>query len=197
MLSGKLLQLQQNLKTLPGIGEKSAQRLAMFIVSQPKDKARRLADSINEAVNAFVFCETCNILSETNPCPICSDLSRDTTKLCIVEHTRDVYQIESTKEFKGLYFVLGHLLSPIDNYGPNEIHLDKLHNYIKNNSFNEIIFAISPSTEGETTIHFIAEQIQNTNLTITRLSTGIPYGSDMEYTGTVTLLNAFRRRFPV
>jgi recombination protein RecR len=197
MLQGKLLQLQQSLRTLPGIGDKTAQRLALHIVSQPKDKAKKIADCINEAVEAYLFCDTCNMLSESNPCAICSDSGRDQSKLCVVEHTRDIYSIETTKEYKGLYFVLGHLLSPIDNVGPKEIRFDKLENYILKNNFEEIIFAISPSTEGETTIHFIAEHFKDKPVKLTRLSTGIPYGSDMEYTGTVTLMNAMKRRFPV
>ncbi len=197
LLSGKLLQLQQNLKTLPGIGEKTALRLAMYLVSQDKHKSINLANSINEAVSAYTFCKKCNMLSETEICSICKDSQRDYKKLCLVENTRDVYSIENTKEFNGFYFVLGRLLSPIEGIGPNEINLYKLIDLIKNEHFDEIIFALSPSTEGETTIHFIAEHLKNLSINLTRLSTGIPYGGDMEFTGTITLLNAFRRRFPV
>ncbi len=197
MFNGKLLQLQQSLKSLPGIGEKTAQRLALFIISQDKEKAYRLSDSIKDAVDSYQYCSVCNMLSESDPCPLCSDPVRDSDLLCIVEHTRDVYHIETTREYKGFYFVLGNLLSPVDGIGPNQLHLKKLQNLIREKSFKEIIFAISPSTEGESTIHFIAEYLKSENLILTRLSTGIPYGSDMEYTGTVTLMNALRRRFPI
>lgn len=197
ILSGKLLQLQQSLKTLPGIGEKTAQRLALFIVSQDKNKSLNLANSINEAVSSYTFCKKCNMLSESDPCVICDDIQRDHKKLCIVENTRDVYLLENTREYHGYYFVLGRLLSPIDGIGPAEINLYKLIDTLKNEQYEEIIFALSPSTEGETTIHYIAEHLKDLNLALTRLSTGIPYGGDMEYTGTITLLNAFRRRFPV
>ncbi|HOD53107.1 MAG TPA: recombination mediator RecR [Candidatus Cloacimonadota bacterium] len=197
MFTGKLLQLQQSLKSLPGIGEKTAQRLALFIVSQDKEKAFKLSDAVREAVESYQNCSFCNMLSESDPCPLCSDPDRDSELLCIVEHTRDVFHIESTREYKGHYFVLGHLLSPVDGIGPKQIQLDKLKNLIRQKAFKEIIFAISPSTEGESTIHFIAEYLKNCEISMTRLSTGIPYGSDMEYTGTVTLMNALKRRFPV
>ncbi len=197
LLSGKLLKLQQQFKTLPGIGEKTAQRLALFIISQKKEKSITFSETILEAVEAYNYCPQCNCLTDSIPCTICSDLNRDHQLLCIVEQSRDVYHIESTKEFKGYYFVLGHLLSPIDGIGPEEINLSQLLELITLKHFKEVIFAISPSTEGETTIHFIAELLKDTNITLTRLSTGIPYGSDMEYTGTITLLNALKRRFPV
>ncbi|MDD2651184.1 MAG: toprim domain-containing protein, partial [Candidatus Cloacimonetes bacterium] len=123
--------------------------------------------------------------------------ARDSSLLCIVEQTRDIYNIESTQEFHGYYFVLGKLLSPVDGIGPKQLNLDKLERLVQEKCFNEVIFAISPSTEGESTIHFIAEYLKNTNVCLTRLSTGIPYGSNMEYTGTVTLMNALKRRFPI
>lgn len=197
LLSGKLLKLQQHLKTLPGIGEKTAQRLALFIISQSKDKSRAFSQSILDAIEVYDYCPQCNCLTDTFPCNLCSDTSRDHQLLCIVEQSRDVYHIESTKEYKGYYFVLGHLLSPIDGIGPDEIKLNQLLDLIKAKDFKEVIFAISPSTEGETTIHFIAEFLKDQDICLTRLSTGIPYGSDMEYTGTITLLNALKRRFPI
>ncbi|HPY96775.1 MAG TPA: recombination mediator RecR [Candidatus Cloacimonadota bacterium] len=197
MFSGKLLQLQQNLKNLPGIGEKTAQRLALFILSQNKEKSYQLADSIRIAVDSYTNCSTCNMLNETDPCPICKDPTRDESLLCIVESTRDVYHIESTQEYHGYYYVLGKLLSPVDGIGPKQLGLEKLKVLVQDKCFKEIIFAISPSTEGESTIHFIAEYLQDISICLTRLSTGIPYGSDMEYTGTVTLMNALKRRFPI
>jgi recombination protein RecR len=114
-----------------------------------------------------------------------------------VENSKDIALIESTKEYHGRYFVLGKLLSPLDGIGPNEIRIPELLAFITKNSFSEIIIAISPSTEGETTIHLIADRIADKSIVISRLSTGIPYGGEMEYTGSTTLQNALKRRFPV
>jgi len=195
--SESLSELKKHLQTFPGIGDKSAQRIAYFIINQPPEHSRKLAESILTAVEKCRPCEHCFMLTDSSPCPICSDTTRDAQALCIVESSRDIALLESTKEYSGRYFVLGRLLSPINGIGPAEIRIHYLLSFIQNNSFSEIILALSPSTEGEATISFIADSIKNTNLHITRLSTGIPYGGDMEFTGSSTLLNAFRRRFPV
>jgi len=195
--SESLQELRKNLQTFPGIGEKTAQRLAYFLINQPPEKSLHLARSIINAVESCKPCQHCFMLADSSPCPICTDLTRDATTLCIVESTKDIDLLESTNEFNGRYFVLGRLLSPIDGIGPAEIRINELHAYLNLHKFSEVILAISPSTEGETTIAFIAEHINKHNLKITRLSTGIPYGGDMEYTGASTLLNALRRRFPV
>jgi len=202
ILSETLLDLQKNLQTLPGIGEKTAQRLAYFIVNQPESKAILLANAIEKAIKTCKPCSDCYMLSDINPCPICSDKFRNSDILCVVESSRDVFAIENTKEFNGYYFVLGNLLSPINGIGPNEIRFKELCKFIEKRMFNELILALSPSTEGETTMQFIANNILITNsnsekLKITRLSTGIPYGCDMEFTASSTLLNALKRRFTI
>ena len=196
-ISNSLYELQKSLQILPGIGEKTALRLAYFLINQPKEKALSLADAIVQAISTCKPCSSCFLLSDTDPCPICESNDRENDKLCIVESSKDVFLVESTKEFKGKYFVLGNLLSPIDGIGPKEIRINELNKLLSTNDFKEIILAISPSTEGETTIQYIASQMQNIEVKITRLSTGIPYGSDMEYTGSHTLQNAFKRRFEV
>jgi len=195
--SESLQELRKNLQTFPGIGEKTAQRLAYFLINQPAEKSLQLARSIIKAVEQCKPCEHCFMLADASPCAICTDLTRDGNTLCIVESTKDIDLIESTHEFNGRYFVLGKLLSPIDGIGPTEIRINELQAYLTKHQFSEVILAISPSTEGETTIAFIADHIHQHNVKITRLSTGIPYGGDMEYTGASTLLNALRRRFPV
>ena len=197
IISESLLELQRSLQILPGIGEKTAQRLAYFIVNQPKERGLRIATTIKEALETCKPCSECFLLSDMNPCTICSDIQRNAELLCIVESSRDVFAIENTKEFNGYYFVLGNLLSPINGIGPNEIRLKELNVILSKNSFSEIILALSPSTEGETTMQFLADHFCKEGIKITRLSTGIPYGSDMEYTASTTLLNAFKRRFPV
>ena len=196
-LSESLLDLQKNLQILPGIGEKSAQRLAYFIVNQPKEKVLQLSSAIERAITNCKPCTECFILTDSNPCIICSDENRDKQILCVVESSRDVYSIENTREFHGYYFVLGNLLSPINGIGPNEIRTEELKQFINKKSFTEIILALSPSTEGETTMMFLADCLNTISAKITRLSTGIPYGSDMEYTASSTLLNAFKRRFTI
>ena len=196
-LSESLLELQKNLQILPGVGEKTAQRLAFFLVNQPEVKASRLAGSILNAIEKCKPCSVCFLLSDTNPCSICADTNRDNDILCIVESSRDIFIIENTKEYKGKYFVLGNLLSPIDGIGPKEIRINELINFLDNNHFKEIVLAIAPTTEGETTIQFLADFLDKKVGKITRLSTGIPYGGDMEYTGTTTMINAFKRRFEV
>jgi recombination protein RecR len=196
MISESLVELQKSLQNLPGIGERTAYRLAYFLVSQPADRSLRLATAIINAIEKCKPCENCYLLADSSPCNICSDQTRDSTQLCIVENSKDIYQIEATKEYHGRYFVLGKLLSPVDGIGPREIRMVELNEYLDQNQFSEIILAISPSTEGETTISYISEHVQKRNITVTRLSTGIPYGADMEYTGSTTLLNAFKRRYP-
>jgi recombination protein RecR len=196
MISESLVELQKSLQNLPGIGERTAYRLAYFLVSQPADRSLRLATAITNAIDKCKPCESCFLLADSSPCQICSDQTRDATQLCIVENSKDIYQIEATKEYHGKYFVLGKLLSPVDGIGPREIRMVELNDYIDKHLFSEIILAISPSTEGETTISYISELLQKRNITVTRLSTGIPYGADMEYTASTTLLNAFKRRYP-
>jgi recombination protein RecR len=197
MISESLVELQKSLQNLPGVGERTAYRLAYFLVSQPADRSLRLASAITNAIEKCKPCENCFLLADSSPCAICSDSTRDETQLCIVENSKDIYQIEATKEYHGKYFVLGKLLSPVDGIGPREIRVVELNKYLDEHLFSEIILAISPSTEGETTISYISEQLQNRNISVTRLSTGIPYGADMEYTASTTLLNAFKRRYPV
>lgn len=197
MYEGLLDELIRNLKKLPGIGNKTAQRLALHIVSEDKILAMNLADSIRNAVEKFTNCSVCNILTDTDPCPFCRDASRQRDHLCVVENTQDVHLIENTHEFHGRYFVLGKLLSPLDGIGPAEINFPKLKNLIESENIAELILALNPSAEGESTISFIASQLEDRDINITRLSTGLPFGGDLEYTSPVTLGNAFKRRYSV
>ncbi len=187
--------LKDSLKTLPGIGEKSAQRLALHILSQDKVNSQQLGNSILEAVAKITNCDICNMLTDENPCRFCNDLKRNDKQLCIVEHTADVFMLESTGEFYGKYFVLGNLLSPIDGIGPEEIHIDQLLARIYDYDVEEVIIALSPSVEGETTISYIADRIKDWQGKISRLSTGLPFGGDLEYSNKITIANALKHRF--
>ncbi len=193
--SPALQRLIQAFNRFPGIGKKSAQRLAWHLISQNKEYAAELADTITNAAASFADCPQCHTLSESDPCPICSDPGRDESHLCVVETAPDVYLFESIHAFNGRYFVLGHLLSPLDGYGPDDIRIGELRERIAVMQPKELILALKPSPEGEATIHFISGIFKNLGILITRLSTGIPFGGDLEYTGSTTLANAFKRRY--
>jgi len=197
MFGGLLEEVIRNLQKLPGIGKKSAQRLALYIIEMDKKDALKLSDSIRNAVQNVKNCSICNILTEQNPCQFCSDETRQNNILCVVENTQDVYLIENTEEYKGKYFVLNGLLSPLEGIGPEDINFPKLLALLKKTSVDELILALNPSAEGETTMSFLASQLKPFVKKITRLSTGLPFGGDMEYTSSITLGNALKRRYSV
>lgn len=195
MISGSFEELKQGLKKLPGIGEKTAVRLGMYLLRMPKEEAAAIGEAVIKAVNNYSHCEKCNILTEEQPCSFCTDASRDQRYLCVVENTQDAYLVEGTHEFRGRYFVLGNLLSPMDGIGPAEINFPLLLRFLEDNPVEEIILALSPSVEGESTINFLVTQLGDKVGKITRLSTGLPFGGDMEYATSKTLSNALQRRY--
>ncbi len=201
---GYLEELKDSLKQLPGVGEKSAQRMAFYLITTNKKNAIELAEKIKEAVNSIKRCDVCNMLSEESPCSFCSNPDRDDNILCVVEKTRDVYLIENTNQFKGRYFVLGALLSPLDGIGPKEINIEKLENRIKESQIKEVILALNPSSEGESTMSFISSRLKKYEVSerillgkVTKLATGIPVGGDIEYSSSLTLANAISNRHVV
>jgi len=196
-ISAKLDKLVESLSRFPGIGKKTAQRMAWYLLSEDKAYARDLAETIRDTVEAFQPCSKCLMLSESDPCPICSSPQRDSDRLCIVESSADIQIIENMDEFKGQYFVLGHLLSPIDGYGPQEINTELLRQRVAELEPRELILALKPSAEGEATIHFIWELFKDKGISITRLSTGLPFGGDLEYSSSNTLKSAWTRRYRV
>ena len=197
MFNGFLEDLVNNLKKLPGIGSKTAQRLAIHLISKEKIDAINLAESVKIATGGFRVGSTCNMLSETDPCRFCEDTTRIPNVLCVVRDRRMPQLPQCLHEFKGKYFVLNELLSPLDGIGPNEINFPQLEKMINAGEINEIILALNPSAEGESTINFLASQFENKDIKITRLSTGLPFGGDIEYTSSITLSNAFKRRYSV
>lgn len=197
LVSLSLERLIQAFNRFPGIGRKTAQRLAWYLIGQDKRFALELADTIRSTIESFTTCDTCNMLSEANPCSLCETTERLDDLLCVVESSSDVQIIENMNEFKGRYFVLGHLLSPLDGYGPEQIHCDALIRRIDQLKPTELILALKPSAEGEATIHYICEMLKERDMKITRLSTGIPFGGELEYSSSVTLSNAWKRRYTV
>ncbi len=197
LISPRLDDLVAKFNRLPGIGKKTAQRLAWHLLSIEKVKALELAESIQNAVENYTTCSVCNMLTESDPCSLCVASDRDDSQLCVVENNSDVVILESMNEYKGRYYVLGHLLSPLDGYGPDTLGIPALLKRIEELEPAELILALKPSAEGEATIHYLTEVLQEHPISITRLSVGLPFGGDLEYSGALTLANAFKRRFPV
>lgn len=197
MYKGLLKELKDLLKQLPGVGEKSAQRFVIYLIGHNKSLAQKIAKAISEAVQRYDKCTVCGMLTTETECEFCADSTRDRKTLCIVQNSSDVYLIEDTNAFKGRYFVTDKLLSPLEGIGPDDLKLDKLLELISKENVKEVILALNPSPEGETTITFLADLLKDYDLKITRLSTGIPFGSDIEYTSAMTLSNAVQRRFTI
>lgn len=186
--------LKNGFKKLPGIGSKTADRLAFHLISGKKQEAFDLAETIKNSINSIRKCDVCNMLSANSPCQFCTDQDRQDDLLCVVERTQDIYLLEKINNFKGRYFVLGHLISPIDGIGPREINFPHLESLVIERGIKEMILAINPSSEGESTMSFISEKLQNDEMEITRLATGLPIGGNIEFTTTKTLQNAFDHR---
>ncbi len=193
-MSPLLQQLIDALKCLPGVGPKSAQRMAFHLLERDRQGARELAGALVEAVDNIGHCEQCRTLSETAVCNICDSASRDNSLLCVVETPADVYAIEHIGEYRGKYFVLMGRLSPLDGIGPAELGLDKLENRLASGELEELILATNPTVEGETTAHYISEMAQQHQVTTTRIAHGVPLGGELEYIDAGTLAHAFSGR---
>ncbi len=189
-----LNRLISELSKLPGIGGKSAQRLAFHILSMEDKEAEGLAEAILFAKHNMKYCSICGNLTDQDPCNICQDDSRDQSTICVVESPKDVAAMERMKEFKGLYHVLHGAISPMDGIGPDEINLKSLIVRLQNSQVNEIILATNPNIEGEATAMYTARLIKPAGIKVTRIAHGIPVGGDLEYADEVTLLKAVEGR---
>ncbi|MEO5376583.1 MAG: recombination mediator RecR [Magnetococcus sp. DMHC-6] len=178
----------------PGFGRKSAQRLVYHFLRQQKDEIGQLITVLEDLKRQVRPCMICFNLAESDKCVICADPSRDTEILCVVEEPQDLQAIESTHLFKGLYHVLGGHLSPLDNVGPEELHLAQLEHRLKNNSFRELILATNPTIEGDATAHYVAQLAQPWVKIMTRLGLGLPMGGELEYVDESTLYQALAGR---
>ena len=189
-----LARLINELSRLPGVGGKTAQRLAFHILSMEEKEARALADSIIEAKQKMTYCSVCGNLTDTDPCGICSDPSRDRSVICVVETPKDVVAMEKIKEYNGLYHVLHGAISPMEGIGPEDINLKQLIVRLQNEDVRELILATNPNIEGEATAMYIARLIKPSGIRVSRIAHGIPVGGDLEYADEVTLLKAMEGR---
>ena len=186
--------LIEEFEKLPGIGHKTAQRLAFHILNLPMEKASGLANAIRDAKLKIRYCSVCNNLTENDPCFICSGSARDRTVFCVVEDPRDVVAMERTREFKGLYHVLHGVISPMEGIGPDDIKIKELLVRIKENTIREVILATNPDVEGEATAMYISKLLKPLGIKATRIAHGIPVGGDLEYADEVTLAKALEGR---
>jgi recombination protein RecR len=189
-----IARLLEELERLPGIGPKSAQRLAFHILRADADAAQRLADAITEVKRTVRFCARCFNLAESEECDICRDSKRDISAICVVEEPRDVVAIERTGEFRGLYHVLQGAISPIDGIGPDQLRIRELIGRLEHERITEIILATNPNVEGETTALYLARLLKPLGMRVTRIASGLPVGGDLEYADEVTLGRALEAR---
>lgn len=182
------------LRCLPGVGPKSAQRMAFYLLQRGRNKALRLADSLQKAIASIGHCQRCNNFTENELCPICANHKRDGQQLCIVESPIDVVAIEQTSTFKGRYFVLMGHLSPLDGIGPDDIGISKLITLLDKSNIEEVILATNPTVEGEATAHFIAELTKQRRIKTSRIASGVPIGGELEFIDGGTLAHALAGR---
>ena len=192
--SPSIEKLIESFEKLPSIGNKTAVRLAFYILNAPKEETDEFIKSIQDAKANLKFCSKCYNISDTDPCEICSDPKRDQTKICVVEDVKDVVAIEKIHEYKGLYHVLHGTISPMDGIGPDDIKIKELLSRLIDGTVKEVILATNPKVEGEATAMYIAKLVKPMGIKVTRLAHGIPVGGDLEYTDEFTLGKALEGR---
>lgn len=194
MYEGIIQELIDELGRLPGIGPKSAQRIAFHILQTESFDVSRLAEVLTEVREKVRFCEICGNVSEEDTCAVCRDPRRSASTICVVEEAKDVVAIERTREFRGLYHVLGGAISPIDGIGPDDLRIRQLMQRLADGSVTEVIIATDPNLEGEATATYLSRLLMHLELRVTRLASGLPVGGDLEYADEVTLGRAFEGR---
>ena len=191
---GAIQRLIDAFSKLPGIGPKGAQRIAFYILGSDEREAADLADAITEVKAKVKFCEVCGNVCEASPCPVCLDPRRDHSIICVVEEPKDVMSIERTREYHGLYHVLGGAINPMANVGPNDLNIAKLLERLGDGSVTEVILALDPNIEGEATTTYLSRLLSQVGIKVTRLASGLPVGSDLEYADEITLGRALSGR---
>ena len=195
MISPAVDNLVAQLTRLPGIGTRTAQRLAFHLLSVPEDEALGLAGAIEDVKERVRFCRECGNLTEEEVCAVCTDPRRDRTVVCVVEHPVDVVSLERTHEYRGLYHVLGGALSPLDGVEPGDLRIGQLLHRVEQGGIEEVVLAMNPNMTGEATAAFLADRLRD-RVRVTRLASGLPVGSDLEYADEVTLARALSGRRP-
>ncbi len=195
--SSKLLEnAVSELSRLPGIGKKSALRLALYILREEKAFAHNLSSSIVKLREDIVFCRRCNNISDNEFCDICSNHKRDENVICVIENTQDVIAVENTAQFNGLYHVLGGIISPIDGIGPNDLSISKLIERINTENIREVILALPATVEGDTTAYYIYKLVKEFDIEVTTIAKGVAIGEDLEYADEITLGRSIKNRLP-
>ena len=197
MFEGPVQDLIDELGRLPGVGPKSAQRIAFHLLRADPDEVSRLTEALTEVKAKIRFCERCGNVAEGPLCRICADPRRDQTAICVVEEPKDVVAVERTREFRGTYHVLGGAISPMDGVGPEDLRIRELIQRLADGTVTELIIATDPNIQGEATATYLSRSLRGTGLTVTRLASGLPVGGDLEYADEVTLGRAFEGRRPM
>jgi recombination protein RecR len=189
-----LHRLIEELRKIPGIGAKTAQRIAFYLLGQPLDRAEALADAIREIKKSLFYCSVCNNITHIDPCAYCADADRSDETLCVVEEPYNIASIEKTGVFRGRYHVLLGALAPLKGIGPEELKVGRLQKRVEAGRFREVIIATNPTAEGEATAHFLARALKGYNIRLTRLAMGLPVGSDLDFADQVTVRKALEGR---
>jgi recombination protein RecR len=196
--SSQLLeQAVQAFAKLPGIGKKTALRLVLHLLKQDAAEVNQFSEIIARVRSEIRFCGTCHNISDGDTCSICANPSRQKTTICVVENIRDVIAIESTQQYNGTYHVLGGVISPLDGIGPDQLRIDTLLERVKQSAVEELIFALSPTIQGDTTIYYIQKKLDNPALKITTIARGIAFGGELEYADEMTLARSLQNRLPL
>ncbi|MFT6564138.1 MAG: recombination protein RecR [Actinomycetes bacterium] len=194
MFDGAIADLIGELGRLPGVGPKSAQRIAFHILQAEAQDVRQLADAMIAVKEKVRFCVDCGNVSEEERCKVCSDTRRDRSMICVVEEPKDVVAVERTREYRGIYHVLGGAISPIDGIGPDDLRIRELMTRLADGTVSEVVIATDPNLEGEATATYLARLLSPLGMTVSRLASGLPVGGDLEYADEVTLGRAFAGR---
>lgn len=182
---------------LPGIGRKTALRLVLHLLKQEKEMVAHFGDTISRMREEIRFCTKCHNVSDADICSICANPGRKQNLICVVESLREVMAIEGTQQYNGVYHVLGGVISPLDGIGPDQLHIESLEQRVKQENAEELIFALSPTIQGDTTIYYIQKKLQSTDVRITTISRGIAFGGELEYTDEMTLARSLQNRLPI
>ncbi|HAK36635.1 MAG: recombination mediator RecR [Nitrospinaceae bacterium] len=186
--------LIEELKRMPGIGQKTAERLSFFVMRGSNERANKLADAVRNIKEKIILCSQCHGITEINPCEICRDPKRDPSIVCVVEEPHDVYAMENMGHFRGVYHVLMGVISPLDGIGPSELTIEALKERVMKDNIQEVVLATNPDMEGESTAVYIAKILKPANIKVTRIARGLPVGGDIEYADEVTLLKSLEGR---